>query len=677
MPRLGSMFGRYRIESVVGRGGMGVVVRATDVELGRVVALKFLAPELRDVPEMRERFVREPRLAAAIEHPNIVPIHDAGVIDGTPYIAMRAIPGVDLATVLRREAPLGVPRTTDIVGQLADALDAAHRRNLVHRDVKPGNVLIEPADDGAPERAWLTDFGLTRRLGDPTTVTLAGPAGTIDYLAPELVTGDAIGPWSDQYALACLAVHCLTGAPPWDGPSDGAVLYAHVHGDRASLAERLPAGAAAAVIRALDVAPERRFPDCRTFAQALSGRGPARVAAPPDEPTAPADSGRPGPDASAPSADRAAVDVPRIPRGAPPRRRAAALGIIGVGVLALGAGGLLLATNEGSPGRFASSTDPLPDRTPAVLDGRGEGVIVFSGGHPGAPDEVGELDLWAIEPDASAPIRLTSAPGEEGLPAVTPDGTAIVYAAGPVSARDLWLLRLDGSEPVQLTRHPADDYAPAISPDGTKLAWTSTRGGTADILLGDLTAKGIAETKARNLTRLPGVGAWQDSFPAWSSDGTWLAYMSNRGGEGADIWRMDPEHPEEARALMDDAWVDGTPVIDLDGSIVFMSQRLDYQRKLYRMVARLPPSRLTHSDRSLIMPDVAPDGTRIVAAEGMVRSGIEAGRTDLVILTRDGEPLRTFDLGMRVATEPDWVERLILGPGFRSSPAPAASGPAD
>jgi serine/threonine-protein kinase len=169
MPRLGSMFGRYRVESVVGRGGMGVVVRATDVELGRVAALKFLAPELRDVPEMRERFLREPRLAAAIEHPNIVPIHDAGVIDGTPYVAMRAIPGADLATILRREAPLDLTRTVGIVGQLADALDAAHRRHLVHRDVKPGNVLIEPGDGDTPERAWLTDFGLTRRSGDQAT----------------------------------------------------------------------------------------------------------------------------------------------------------------------------------------------------------------------------------------------------------------------------------------------------------------------------------------------------------------------------------------------------------------------------------------------------------------------------------------------------------------------------
>ena len=127
-PRLGSMFGRYRIESVVGRGGMGVVLRATDTQPDRIVALKFLAPALSDDRVMRERFMREPRLAAAIEHPNIVPIHEAGVIDGVPFIAMRAIPGDDLATILRREAPLPVPRTLAILAQLADALDTAHRR---------------------------------------------------------------------------------------------------------------------------------------------------------------------------------------------------------------------------------------------------------------------------------------------------------------------------------------------------------------------------------------------------------------------------------------------------------------------------------------------------------------------------------------------------------------------
>src|SRR3954454_10081088 len=175
--RSGSRFAGYRIESFVGRGGMGVVYRATDLSLDRPVALKLIAPELADDPRFRERFLVAPRLAASLDHASVVPIYEAGEHEGQLYLAMRYVPGSDLGTLLQRDGPLTPERALAILGQIAGALDAAHRRGLVHRDVKPANVLLDEE-----EHAYLTDFGVTKQLGDESDE--AGQ-GTLDYLAPE------------------------------------------------------------------------------------------------------------------------------------------------------------------------------------------------------------------------------------------------------------------------------------------------------------------------------------------------------------------------------------------------------------------------------------------------------------------------------------------------------------
>src|SRR5262245_41254627 len=159
----GSTFAGYRIESLVGRGGMGVVYQATDLSLGRPVALKLIAPELADDPRFRERFLDEPRLAASLDHASVVPIYEAGEHEGQLYLTMRYVVGSDLRTLLRREGALEPERALAIVGQIAGALDAAHRQGLVHRDVKPANVLLDE-----DEHAYLTDFGVTQHLGDDT-----------------------------------------------------------------------------------------------------------------------------------------------------------------------------------------------------------------------------------------------------------------------------------------------------------------------------------------------------------------------------------------------------------------------------------------------------------------------------------------------------------------------------
>ncbi len=218
----GDTFAAYRIESVVGRGGMGVVYRAADLRLERPVALKLVAPELAEDEVFRRRFLREPKLAAALDHPNVVPIYEAGEHEGRLYLAMRFVDGSDMRTLLRQEGGLPVERSIAILEQVASALDAAHRRGLVHRDVKPANVLVD--EDG---HAYLTDFGVTKQLGGDSTDT-GQITGTLDYLAPEQIRGEAIDGRADQYALACVVYECVAGAPPFHRDTEAETLWAHM-----------------------------------------------------------------------------------------------------------------------------------------------------------------------------------------------------------------------------------------------------------------------------------------------------------------------------------------------------------------------------------------------------------------------------------------------------------------
>ena len=225
----GSTFAGYRIEDEIGRGGMGVVYRATDLRLERPVALKLIAPELAADEDFRERFLRESRVAASLGHPHVLPVHAAGEEDGQLYLAMRYVEGEDLKTLLAREKKLDAERALRICRQVAEALDVAHRRGLVHRDVKPANVLLDEEGE-----AYLADFGLTKQAGGAATKT-GQIVGTLDYLAPEQIRGEEVDGRSDQYALACLLYECLAGKPPFRRQTEAQTLWAHMHEDPQSL----------------------------------------------------------------------------------------------------------------------------------------------------------------------------------------------------------------------------------------------------------------------------------------------------------------------------------------------------------------------------------------------------------------------------------------------------------
>ena len=257
--RIGSVIAGYRIDSRIGRGGMGVVYRAHHLSLERQAALKVIQPDLAESSGFRERFSREARVAAALAHPNIVTVYDAGEVDGTLYLAMQYIEGSDLARMLSTDGRLKPYRAIDVCRQVGDALDAAHAQGLIHRDVKPANVLI------AGRNAYLTDFGLTKRLGG-TQVTIAGDVvGTIHYVAPEQIEGREVTARSDVYSLGCVLYHCLTGRMPFERDTDVAVIYAHLSEPPPKPSRTRPDladGFDDVIARALDKNPERRFQTC-------------------------------------------------------------------------------------------------------------------------------------------------------------------------------------------------------------------------------------------------------------------------------------------------------------------------------------------------------------------------------------------------------------------------------
>ncbi len=240
----GSVVGGYRIDDMIGRGGMGLVYRATNVALNRIYALKVLAPGLAEDEQFRQRFKREMRIAASLHHPNIVGIHYAGEHEGLLFFVMDFVTGTDLREVLLKHGAIEPNRAVDLLEQFGAALDAAHRRGLVHRDVKPANILITVKD--GEEHAYLTDFGLAKKFDTASGLTVKGSVvGTVDYMAPEQITGTRTDARTDVYALGCVFYQMLTGDVPYERENSVATLFAHVHEPppplRGSISETYPA----------------------------------------------------------------------------------------------------------------------------------------------------------------------------------------------------------------------------------------------------------------------------------------------------------------------------------------------------------------------------------------------------------------------------------------------------
>jgi serine/threonine-protein kinase len=376
----------YRIVDHLGEGGMGVVLLAHDETLGRNVALKLLSAQFANDLQFRGRFMRESRLAAAIDHPNIIPIYEAGEADGQLFIAMRYVAGVDLRELLAAEGSFSTERAIALADQMARALDAAHIAGLVHRDVKPGNVLVDRSE--GREHCYLTDFGLTKNIASSSGFTETGQfVGTLSYMAPEQIEGRGIDGRADIYALGCVLFECLAGVPPFRRESDVAMMYAHLREPPPSLSAAradLPPAVDTVMERALAKAPGDRHATCldlvaelqatlagvpvRPFAPSSVGTG-RRFARPPAAPPPPSDVSTRGEPLAAP---RPAPPPPPVPLYRPPRAVAPpprgrgymkAAVIVALAIL-LTAGGVvaaLLLTKTSGPS--AADQQALLDRT--------------------------------------------------------------------------------------------------------------------------------------------------------------------------------------------------------------------------------------------------------------------------------------------------------------------------
>jgi Protein kinase domain len=381
----------YQIVEEIGRGGMAVVYRARDVRLGRWVALKVLAEDLARDDAFRRRFIRESRAAAAVDHPNIIPIFDAGEADGVLFIAMRYVGGQDVHSLLNRAGPLPPARAAGIVAQVASALDAAHAHGLVHRDVKPANMLLGGlAEDGSEDHVYLSDFGISKTSQSTTNLTLTGQVlGTLNYLAPEQIEGRTVDGRADEYSLACAAFEMLAGEPPFRRDQSLAVMWAQLSAPPPPLTSRrpdLPAAVDQVMFRGLAKAPEDRYPNCRAFAAALQQAcGIAAVDLPARSAVQQALAGVPRTGAASPAPD---PDAPGLDRAGP------------------------AAADAGRP-----QTTPV---SPAVG---------FPAPRPAAPTSA---DAASPAPAASADLS-RAAPSPGAGPYVTPSPGADPYATPPAS----------------------------------------------------------------------------------------------------------------------------------------------------------------------------------------------------------------------------------------------------
>jgi DNA-binding beta-propeller fold protein YncE len=388
---IGSQIAGYRLEEQIGRGGMAVVYRAYDVRLDRNVALKILAPGLAADEAFRKRFTRESKAAAAVDHPNIIPVFDAGQANGVLFIAMRYVHGRDARTLLEAEGPLLTERVIDIVAQVASALDAAHARGLVHRDVKPANMLLDTRAGGGRDHVYLSDFGLSKQslaqLSQTGLTSHGHFLGTLDYVAPEQVEGRQVDGRADEYALGCSAFELLCGTPPFQRDGGLAVLWAKVSEPPPLLSFRrgdLPDAIDGVMSRALARDPADRFENCGEFAAALRaacGLGPAASGPLRTIPPVTTDAARPAVPAAGPRAAGEPLSKRAEPAGPPAEASAdggaggagggSAAGGAGGGSTAGGAGGITVPYGDSSFRAGPSRPAPPPAQGTVVAPAPG------------------------------------------------------------------------------------------------------------------------------------------------------------------------------------------------------------------------------------------------------------------------------------------------------------------
>ena len=498
----GSVIAGHEVQAEIGRGGMGVVYRARHVALGRERALKVIAPALAADPTFRERFRRESRLAASIEHPNLIPVYDAGEEDGRLYIAMRLVDGASLRELVTESGPLDPAVASRAVQQVAAALDASHSAGLVHRDVKPGNVLLEG------DTAYLTDFGISRAEGGEATLTSAGQIlGSPDYVAPEQAEGRTPEPAGDLYSLGATLHFALTGAPPFEREGDMAKLYAQGHAPRPRPSEVgtwLPDAVDAVVAKAMAVDPAARYASGAQLAAAAADA--LRGAEPPPR------GERPSRGPAADTADTQSLRRSRLLVGA----------AVGAGLLACALAAVLIAGGGDEPASDRGSTAGPGKATATVKVGaEPNGVAVGTGDTAGVwVGSRADGAVWRVDPASEQTGRASAR--IPGGPTAVETGFGSVWAVNGPEGR---VLRLDpdGDDPpvaVATGVNPSD-----VAVD-ERWVWVSNEGDDSVVRI-DPQTNAVSEA-------VP-VGAGPRAIAA--GDGAvWVANI-----DGQSVSQIDPE----------------------------------------------------------------------------------------------------------------------------------------
>ena len=553
--RLGQQVGDYLVEEQIGRGGMGVVFRARHVGTGAIVALKLMAPDLADNLIFRERFIREAEASPNLSHPNIVPVLDSGEADGELFITMKLIEGVDLKALIETGGPLDPKRTLSIFRQVASALDAAHESGMVHRDIKPQNILIVPrATPQDEDLAYVTDFGLVRPLSSETSASRTGQVfGSVPYMAPELIEGLPADGRADVYALGCVLYECLTGKVPFERDNEVSTVWAHIHEDPPMLTDTrrdLPGGLNDVVFNAMAKHPDDRFLTCGEFVTELElgiGRKLSSIKTKHVRPL-----------------------VARVPRRKTEREvwspnffpelsrvRAASRErfdwrkpvAIAVAIL------LLSSIQVGRDGGIPQAVADVADAADAVADS----VVAAVVDPQPEPDAIGSnsnkdrtkvkaTDPKPIRPSARKklkallPVAAPAAPnGDTGSPPAVSEPVSdpgkIIWARttiGPgavnTTGSDIWMMDPDGTDQTNLTRTEIMEWWPSWSPDGTHIAFVIVR--PPDVTAQDIWVMEADGSNRQDLGLCPGVG--RCGKLAWSPDGRRVAYA-----QGNDLWVAD------------------------------------------------------------------------------------------------------------------------------------------
>lgn len=578
----GATVSHYRIVSEIGRGGMGVVYRAVDLNLQREVALKCVRPDRAASAEHGQRLLREARAASSLSHPNIVTILEAFEHQGAPWIAMEYVDGCSLRTWLAERGPPPLEVTLQWAEELADALRAAHRKRILHRDVNPNNVLI--TSDG---RARLTDFGLARVYTPPaeasqaateTPISVEGRVvGTPGYMAPEQVLGRPLDFRSDIFSVGAVLYEMAVAKPAFVATAEGHFVDAILHRTPAAMSKlnpEVPEEFERIVRKALSKRADERYQDARDLLADL--RTLRR------------------------KTESGAQDASPVEPRRAPRRWLMALALLGAVAVGVAAAFIWV-------GQRVGIGDPLPAsaprRAPTGTSWSAEpalapagNLIAYTASDGGAPD------VWVVDIHGGEPVRLTRDPASDRDPAWFPDGSAVAFVSDRGGQEAIWKVPPLGGAEVLLVPQARD---PAVSPDGTRIAFARAgASGSSRIFVAPL-----ADVSTATALTGDGDGLWDHRRPAWSPDGRTLCYQDFR-----DLWVV-PAQGGRARRLTNEHATDAEPVWSPSGRHIYFSSRRDGAEAIWRIQADgRNPQRLTLGTGPEGRPSISRDGARLAFA---------------------------------------------------------------